>query len=81
LVGSFQLEFPFIMTEQRLNPDLTINELLLRYPTAVTVLNAHAIDTCCGGGSSIAEAAAGDGIDLDELLAALRQAASKAEVA
>ena len=69
------------MTEQRLNPDLTINELLLQYPTAVTVLNAYGIDTCCGGDDSIAEAAACNGIDLDELLAVLREAASKAEVA
>jgi len=81
LVGGFQQEFPFSMTEQRLNPDLTINELLLQHPTAVTVLNAYGIDTCCGGGNSVAEAAACDGIDLDELLAALREAATKAEVA
>lgn len=48
---------------------------------AVTVLNAYGIDTCCGGGDSVAEAAACDGIDLDELLEALREAASKTEVA
>lgn len=69
------------MSEQRIDQDLTINEVLLKYPTAVTVLNAYGIDTCCGGGDSVAAAAASNGIDLDELLAALREAASKAEVA
>ena len=69
------------MNEQRIDQDLTINEVLLKYPSAVSVLNAYGIDTCCGGGDSVAEAAACDGIDLDELLSALREAASKAEVA
>jgi iron-sulfur cluster repair protein YtfE (RIC family) len=69
------------MSEQRIDQDLTINEVLLKSPSAVSVLNAYGIDTCCGGDDSIAEAAACNGIDLDELLAVLREAASKAEVA
>ena len=68
------------MSEQKIDQNLTINEVLLKYPSAVAVLNAYGIDTCCGGGNSLAEAAACDGIDLDEILGALRDATLKAEV-
>ena len=38
------------MTHPRIDPSLTVNEILLRYPAAVTVINAYGIDSCCGGG-------------------------------
>lgn len=69
------------MSEQQIDQDLTINEVLLRSPSAVSVLNAYGIDTCCGGEDSVASAAASNGIDLEELLAALREVGSKADVA
>lgn len=47
----------------------TINELLRRLPPAGGVLNAFGIDTCCGGGDTIAAAARKAGVREDDLLA------------
>lgn len=52
----------------------TVDELTARYPETIAVFNRFGIDSCCGGGEPIAEAARRDGADLDALLAALRAA-------
>ena len=54
-----------------LDPSLTVNEVLRRWPAAVGPLNALGIDCCCGGGASLRDAAAEAGVPLDELLDAL----------
>ena len=48
---------------------LPIRDLIERYPAFMTVLDAHGLDLCCGGGHTVAEAAALHGLDLDALLA------------
>ncbi len=53
----------------------TVNEILARYPATIAVFNRFGIDSCCGGGVPIADAARRDGVDFDALLAALREAA------
>ena len=69
------------MTEHRIDPRMTINEILLDHPAAVSVLNGFGIDTCCGGGSSLAEAAEENGIELEALLTELdRELVRAAEV-
>ena len=55
-----------------------VNDVLRRYPAAVGVFNAFGIDACCGGASSLAEAAQRDSADLESLLAALRRAIREA---
>jgi iron-sulfur cluster repair protein YtfE (RIC family) len=40
-----------------LDPSLSVNEILRRHPEAVSVLNSHGIDTCCGGALSLRAAA------------------------
>jgi regulator of cell morphogenesis and NO signaling len=59
--------------ERTLDPNLTIAEVVQRYPAALGVFNARGLDTCCGGGLPVAEAAAHHGLDLAELLQALEQ--------
>lgn len=52
----------------------TVNDLLLRYARTAPVLSGLGIDTCCGGGQSLEEAARGAGLTLPELLARLKPA-------
>jgi Rrf2 family protein len=52
----------------------TVNDLLLRYARSAPVLAGLGIDTCCGGGQSLEEAARGAGLTLAELLARLKPA-------
>jgi Rrf2 family nitric oxide-sensitive transcriptional repressor len=52
----------------------TVNDLLLRYARSAPVLSGLGIDTCCGGGQSLEEAARGAGLTLAELLARLKPA-------
>jgi iron-sulfur cluster repair protein YtfE (RIC family) len=58
------------------DPSLTVNDVLRRWPAAVAPLNALGIDSCCGGGASLREAADEAGIPLDDLLAAIESAAA-----
>jgi regulator of cell morphogenesis and NO signaling len=55
----------------RLEASQTVNEVLRLHPRTVAVFNALAIDACCGGERTLAEAAQEDGVQLDALLAAL----------
>jgi len=57
--------------------EMTVNETIQRHPAAVAVFNELGIDACCGGGATLAQAAAREGIPLPELLMALRQAAAR----
>ena len=47
---------------------LTINDLLLRYPSVVPVLNGFGIDSCCGGAKPLGEVIEGHRLDADLLL-------------
>ena len=61
--------------ERTIDPALTLNEVVRRYPTALGVFNARGLDTCCDGGLAVAEAARRHGLNLAELLTALEEAA------
>ena len=52
----------------------TVNEIVAQYPETITVFNQFGIDSCCGGGVPVVNAARRDGADLDALLAALQEA-------
>lgn len=58
----------------QLDPSLTINEIVARCPETIAVFNRFGMDTCCGGSVPVEEAARRDGLDLDPILAALREA-------
>ena len=65
--------------ERTISPNLTLNEVVRRYPAALGVFNVRGLDTCCGGDLPIVEAARRHGLDLSDLLAALEQVAREAE--
>jgi regulator of cell morphogenesis and NO signaling len=71
------------MTRQRddlrIDPEATVNDLLLQYPAAVAAFNALGIDACCGGDASLEDAAERDGANIDALLAALDAIITRAE--
>jgi iron-sulfur cluster repair protein YtfE (RIC family) len=54
-----------------IDPHLTINQLLQRYPTVLPRLAAAGVDSCCGGDLRIQEAAERAGLDPAALLADL----------
>lgn len=54
-----------------LSPALTVNEVLRLAPDAVVVFNRLGIDTCCGGGQSLQQAAEAARIPLARLMTAV----------
>ena len=69
------------MADNTIDPTVSVNEMVARHPETVPVFNRFGLDTCCGGGAPIAEAARRDGADLDELVKALADAMNAASVA
>lgn len=59
-------------TTPRVDPSLSVNEVMASHPETVAVFNRFGVDTCCGGGAPIRDAAHRDGVDADALLDALR---------
>ncbi|HEX9371260.1 MAG TPA: DUF542 domain-containing protein [Roseiflexaceae bacterium] len=53
----------------------TLNAIVARYPRTLPVLQRFGLDTCCGGSLPLATAAAYHGLDLEQVVAALRAAA------
>lgn len=53
------------------NADLSLNEVVARVPGALGPLNALGLDLCCGGASSLREAAADAGLPVQALLDAI----------
>jgi regulator of cell morphogenesis and NO signaling len=60
-----------------LDPNLTINEIVARFPETIPVFNRFGLDTCCGGGVRVDEAARRDGVNVTEVLSALREAVER----
>jgi iron-sulfur cluster repair protein YtfE (RIC family) len=65
------------MTQRRIDPALTVNEILLHQPTAVSVLNTFGIDSCCGGGTPLDTVVNRHGLDITALMNALDRAVPK----
>ena len=63
-----------MITAPKYDSTLTINEIVVKYPETIPVFNRFGLDTCCGGGIRVDEAARRDGIAVDEVVAALNQA-------
>lgn len=57
-----------------LDPNLTINEIVARFPETVPVFNRFGLDTCCGGGVRVDEAAHRHGLNAADVRSALREA-------
>lgn len=52
----------------------TINEIVADHPETISVFNRFGLDTCCGGGVRVDEAAKRDGVDAADVIAALNDA-------
>lgn len=62
------------------DPGLTVNEIIARWPEAIRTLNACGIDTCCGGNEPLVEAAREAGAEVASVLAQLEAAIAESEV-
>jgi len=67
------------MAAHQFTSTTTVDDVVHADPALSRVLNAHGIDTCCGGSATLAEAAHVRGIDLGELLTALNRAGAPRE--
>ena len=56
--------------------DMTINEIVAKFPDAITVLTQFGLDTCCGGAHKLRDAARKHNLDERQLLAALEAVVS-----
>ena len=56
-----------------LDRTLSVNAIVARWPQTIPVFNQFGIDSCCGGGAPLDEAARRDGADAEALSAALRR--------
>jgi regulator of cell morphogenesis and NO signaling len=59
-----------------IDQELSVNEVMKRYPATMEIFNRFGIDTCCGANASVTEAARRDGVDVEALLEAIRDALS-----
>jgi iron-sulfur cluster repair protein YtfE (RIC family) len=57
----------------QLDRTLTINEIVALHPETIAVFNRFGMDTCCGGGVTIDEAARRDTIDANAVIVALNE--------
>lgn len=61
----------------KVNKYMVVNDCIKIYPKTIGIFTQFHIDSCCGGAVSIEAAARRDGAPLEELMAALNEAASK----
>ncbi len=61
--------------DRELDCSLTVRELMQRHPATRAVFERFGVDTCCGSGVSVEEAARRDGLDSAVLCTQLRAAA------
>ncbi len=58
-----------------LDAAMSINEIIARCAQTITVFNRFGMDTCCGGGVTVEEAARRDGTAVHAVLVARHEAA------
>ena len=61
-----------------ISSEMTVNQVLQQYPATLPIFNQYRVDACCGGGATLAVAAAAAGVPVDELVAALAASAPSA---
>ena len=70
-----------MLVERVIDPSVTVRETIARHPETKPVFERFGLDTCCGSGVPIIDAAHRDGADLDALLQALRAEATESRAA
>jgi regulator of cell morphogenesis and NO signaling len=66
------------MADTTIDTSVSVNEMVASHPETMPVFNRFGLDTCCGGGAPIAEAARRDGAKLGDLVQALEGAIASA---
>lgn len=66
-------------TRVEIPDDITVNDVIRRWPETVAIFNRFGIDACCGGAVPLREAALRDGADPDELLEEVARVVAEAE--
>ena len=61
-------------TADEVDLTVTVNAMMASHPATVAVFNQFGMDTCCGSTVPIADAAHRDGVRVDQLREALREA-------
>lgn len=64
------------MDEKKINKNMTINDVMRRYPKTMEVFTKFNVDSCCGGSNTLEKGAEDSGADLHSFLNALEEAAS-----
>lgn len=59
----------------------TVNDIVQRYPTTLSILSSVGIDACCGGALPLATVAEKHRIDVEVLRSALENAIREGETA
>jgi iron-sulfur cluster repair protein YtfE (RIC family) len=59
----------------KINPKLSVREVVARHPSCADILARYGLDLCCGGVHPLETAAKAHSLDLDRLLAQLEAAA------
>ena len=67
-----------MQTKSPIDESQSVNEVMASHPETIAVFNRFGIDTCCGGGAPLRDAAHRDGADADALLEALRATVASA---
>jgi regulator of cell morphogenesis and NO signaling len=62
---------------ETITKDMIINDVVNKYPETMKVFNDYKVDSCCGGGQSIATTAAVSNSNIPELMEALNNAVNK----
>jgi len=62
---------PNDFTVAPIDPDLSVNEIIRRWPATMGPLNDAGIDTCCGGAASLRDAASDAGVPIANLTTTL----------
>ena len=57
--------------------DMTINDVVKKYPDTLKVFGDFKVDSCCGGAESIATTAAVSNVNIPELMEALNKEVNK----
>ena len=70
-----------MLAQRVIDPSVTVRDTMARYPESKAVFARFGVDTCCGSGVPIIDAAHRDGADLDELLEVLRETAPTPDAA
>lgn len=65
-------------TAIKLDCSLSVTETIARYPATGAVFTSYGIDTCCGGGASVEQAARDAAVEPAKLCSELEAAARNA---